>query len=209
MPKDWVRTIKRVLAIPAAIAGIVFVSAACARQPAAELHPLLPAAQNLQSAATSTSISPPGRAWAHYTSSRLGFSIDYPSDSFTPEDGLATGESNSVSFADNDETSQRLAQNIGSDYSVEVTPVSLPYGDGLAVGIPKATTTLAGLPAFMQYTGNASCPNCQVRFAVNAGSVWYTIIINNSPGLAPPDFLSDTDIEHIRQSFVLIQTRSH
>jgi hypothetical protein len=136
--------------------------------------------------------------WKRYHSARLGFSIDYPSDNFTPLDGEPQGEPDVVSFNKNGSSP--------ADYSsiqlnVDATTHSSAAQD-IAMGIPYTITTLSRLPAIEQEDGGSSCPECDIRFILVFKGYRYIIDIQNQPFNGPGN-LSQGDIEHVRQSFQL------
>ena len=135
------------------------------------------------------------RTWKRYRSARLGFSIDYPSDSFVPLDGRAQGEPNVISFLNKDGTSNSAIQ-------VNVDPTSYSNAtQDIDLSNPYTITTLGSLPATEQDEGSGGCPDCDVRFiSVSKGNLYIINIFDDQPG---PDYLSLVDIEHIRQSFAL------
>lgn len=145
----------------------------------------------------------PRRVWKLYRSARLGFSIDYPSDSFTPLDGAPQGEPDTVSFGNKDWSPQKVAQDIGSSIEVKVDPGSpLNATQDIDPTYPYTVTTLAGLPASEQDEGICPDPACDVRFVLRLKGVLYEININNI-NVSGADYLSPNEIEHIRQSFTL------
>jgi len=142
------------------------------------------------------------RIWQRYTSTRLGFSIDYPSDTFAPFDGIAVGEADAVTFEDKDWSPEKLSQRVGSSIWVSVTESSSSdLNQGINPNSPYDTTTLASLPAAEQKEGN--CPSeCDTTFVLAYKRKIYALHITNG-NVPAPDHLSANDIEHIRQSFTL------
>ena len=138
----------------------------------------------------------PLQGWTHYTSSRLGFSIDYPSD-LTPLDGKPQGEPDVVSFLNSQSTSTEAYAYV--QVNIDKTSSTDPTQE-IDQSNSYKMTTLSGFPATEQYEGTAVCPECDVRFIMISKGYRYMINIQQA-SLNLPDGLSQTNIDYIRQSF--------
>jgi hypothetical protein len=135
------------------------------------------------------------RVWKRYHSARLGFSIEYPSESFTPLDGRTHGDTYTVSFVNKDNTPQDVTQGIDSYIEVTVLPPSL-FSPESQDSNPCDQITLAGLPATQGRGQNMAV------FSLEYKSYLYTINIENNLATGR-DQLSQSDFDHIQQSFQL------
>jgi hypothetical protein len=159
---------------------------------------------------TGTTLGPQStRLWKRYHNARLGFSVDYPADSFTVEDGVPQGEEDTVAFVDRDKHQPVPGPTPGSyiepGSDIEVTVESSnPAKVTVAIdpSAPYSTTTLAGLPAEEQAGSSSYCTNCEVRIIMIHQGLKYGVDINNVL-VKGADYLSPSDIEHIRESFSL------
>ena len=135
------------------------------------------------------------RMWTRFASRTLGFSIQYPT-TFRVVYGDST-EPDAVSFI---HTSQD--GNIDASIQVNVDGTSdANSSEEVNPDLPHTQIILAGLPAEEEEAGNASCPNCLVRFIlINQG---YRYMINIGTALRSPE-LSSNDIDYIRRSFLLL-----
>ena len=143
------------------------------------------------------------RVWKRYRSVQLGFSLDYPADSFVPQDGASLGEPDAVSFIARDFTPSKIANGKGSSIEVRVDPAPTEdlrsYRD---TTVPLFNTYLAGHPATRQDQGACPIPSCDVRFLmINRGNIYELNIYNGDVNGA--DYVSPADIELIQKSFRL------
>jgi hypothetical protein len=130
-------------------------------------------------------------SWKQYANTRLGYSLEYPSDILTSNEGGET-EPNFVGFY-----AEKSYDNIQISIRKTDTDTIQAYLDqrpGIAENGELKLTEVSGLTAVSQKTGDFRCPNC-INFHFVYNGFVYLLDMN-----LPLDA-----VEHVRQSFQLIK----
>ena len=137
------------------------------------------------------SIDHTAHSWQQYKNTRLGYSLEYPSDILTPNEGGVT-EPDFVGFYA--ENSYDNIQIVIRKTDADTIQSYLDRRPGIAENGELKLTKVSGLTAVSQKTGDLHCPNC-INFTFIYKGLAYILDMNLSPEVA----------ERVRQSFLLIE----
>ncbi len=135
-----------------------------------------------------------GHTWVVYKNDNLSFSMEYPSDILRPQEG-GSDEPNIVSFIRGQNGFEDIQVNVNNTNSPDIVSYFSQYPNFKNSKDDYTITTVAGLEA-IEVKGGPPCPECRSFSFIRGGKI-YNLHIEQ---------LSYEDMEHIRQSFKIINT---